>query len=111
MKSFSAKLLLAICSAKTLTCLQLLTNAPIISHLLVAYDCFLFFKGSASEENVMKNILASYEATSGQAINFQKSDILQQKHTPEVRTDIANIMGVRQVLGTGKYLGGGSHPW
>lgn len=34
---------------------------------------------------------------------------MQQKHTPrgDNRTDIPNIMGVRQVLVTGKYLGGG----
>jgi vacuolar-type H+-ATPase subunit D/Vma8 len=70
---------------------------PITSHLLFADDCFLFFKGSASKENVMKNILASYEATSGQAIDFQKSETFCSRNTPpKVRTDITNIMGVRQ---------------
>jgi len=49
---------------------------------------FLFFKGSISEANVMKNILASYEATFGQAINSQKSEILCSKNTPpEVTTE------------------------
>jgi len=85
---------------------KICNNAPIISHLLFADDCFLFFKGSADEANVMKGILATYEAASGQAINLQKSEIFCSRNTPtDVKTDIANIMGVRQVLGTGKYLG------
>jgi hypothetical protein len=85
---------------------RICTNAPIISHLLFTDDCFLFFKGSAAEAHVMKSILASYEVASGQAINFQKSEIFCSRNTPpEVRADITNIMGVRQVLGTGKYLG------
>ena len=41
------------------------TGAPIISHLLFADDCFLFFKACESEAIVMKNILATYEAASG----------------------------------------------
>jgi hypothetical protein len=85
---------------------KICNNAPIISHLLFADDCFLFFKGSADEANVMKGILATYEAASGQAINLQKSEIFCSRNTPtDVKTEIANIMGVRQVLGTGKYLG------
>ncbi|XP_058784595.1 uncharacterized protein LOC131659421 [Vicia villosa] len=47
-------------------------NAPIISHLLFSDDCFLFFKANIEETNVMKDILATYEEASGQAINFQK---------------------------------------
>jgi len=85
---------------------KIYNNAPIISHLLFADDCFLFFKGSTAEANIMKNILATYEAASGQAINLQKFEIFCSRNTPtDMRTEIANIMGVRQVLGTGKYLG------
>jgi hypothetical protein len=32
-------------------------NAPIVSHLLFADDCFLFFTASNAEAEVMKNIL------------------------------------------------------
>jgi hypothetical protein len=49
---------------------KLCRNAPIISHLLFADDCFLFSRVADRETNVMKNILSTYEATSSQAINF-----------------------------------------
>jgi hypothetical protein len=49
-------------------------NAPIISHLMFADDCFLFFKATVTEATILKNILAVYELASGQAINLQKSE-------------------------------------
>jgi len=51
---------------------KICTNAPIVSHLLFADDCFLFFRAEPAEATIMKNILAIYEKASGQAINFQK---------------------------------------
>lgn len=46
------------------------TSAPIISQLLFADDYFYFFKVCEREAAVMKNILATYEAASGQDINI-----------------------------------------
>jgi hypothetical protein len=81
-------------------------NAPIVSHLLFADDCFLFFRASNAEAEVMKNILATYEAASGQTINFQKSEIFCSRNVPgNIQTSISNLLGVNAVLGTGKYLG------
>jgi len=81
-------------------------NAPSVSHLLFADDCFLFFKVCEQEATVMKNILSTFEAASGQAINLQKSEIYCSSNTPaDHKENITNILGVRQVLGTGKYLG------
>ena len=51
---------------------RICTNAPTISHLLFADDCFLFFRASEQEASVIKNILTTYEAASDQAINLQK---------------------------------------
>lgn len=82
------------------------TNAPAVSHLLFADDCFLFFNACETEATTMKRILCSYEAASGQAINFQKSELFCSRNTSvELKDRIGNILGVRQVLGTGKYLG------
>lgn len=50
-------------------------RAPIVSHLLFADDCFLFFKATEQETLKMKKILATYEATLGQMINFNESEI------------------------------------
>ncbi|CAJ2649711.1 unnamed protein product [Trifolium pratense] len=54
----------------------------------------------------MKNILSTYEAASGQAISFPKSEIFCSRNVPQVvQNSITNILGVQAVLGTGKYLG------
>jgi len=55
------------------------TNAPIISHLLFAVDCFLFFRANEGEAMAMKDILATCKGALSQSINFQKSKILCQK--------------------------------
>jgi len=54
----------------------------------------------------MKNILATYEEASRQAINLQKSEIFCSRNTSiELRATMVQVLGVRQVLGTSKYLG------
>jgi hypothetical protein len=78
-------------------------NAPIVSHLLFADDCFLFFRANIAEAEVMKNILATYEAASGQSINFQKSEFFCSRNVPNVvQNSVADCLGVHVVLGTGK---------
>jgi len=47
-------------------------GAPILTRLLFADDCFIFSKANMQESTKLKEILQSYEAMSGQAINFQK---------------------------------------
>ena len=80
--------------------------APVVSHLLFADDCFLFFKANESEAHVMKDILSTYESTSGQAISLPKSKIFCSRNVPEpLRNNLAAILGVQVVLGTSKYLG------
>jgi len=54
----------------------------------------------------MKNILATYEAASGQAISLPKSEIFYSRNTEvNLKNNITTILGVQAVLGTGKYLG------
>jgi len=81
-------------------------GAPTISHLLFANDCFLFFRARDQEAMTMKNILSAYEAASGEAINLQKSEMYCSRNTPtDCQDRIATVLGVKQVLGTSKYLG------
>jgi len=81
------------------------TNAPTISHLLFADDCFLFFRADDNEAQVMKNILHTYELASGQTISLPKSEVFFSIVVPSTLKDtITNILGVRAVMGTSKYL-------
>ncbi|GAU25475.1 hypothetical protein TSUD_71290 [Trifolium subterraneum] len=63
----------------------------------------------AEDENealVMKNILSTYEFASGQSINLQKSEVYFSKNvSAPIKNSIASLLGVQQVMGTGKYLG------
>ena len=52
---------------------RICTDAPVISHLLFADDCFLFFRAKEYEARVMQNILKTYEEASEQAISLPKS--------------------------------------
>ena len=79
------------------------TNAPTISHLLFADDCFLFSRADDNEAQVMKNILHTYELASGKAINLPKSEVFFSSVLPSpLKETITNILGVRAVMGTGK---------
>jgi len=65
----------------------------------------LFFKEKESQAQAMKDILAIYESASGQSINFQKSEIFCSRNVETtLKNSISYILGVQQVLGTGKYL-------
>lgn len=50
-------------------------GAPSVSHMMFADDCFLFFQTDETQAQIMKNILVTYEAASGQAISIPKSKI------------------------------------
>lgn len=50
-------------------------GAPTISHLLFADDCFLFFRATSRECEMIRDALNVYKAASGQAINLSKSEV------------------------------------
>ena len=80
--------------------------APPIFHLLFVDDCFLFFKAEAAQPQIMKNILVTYGAASGQTISLPNTEIFYSRNvTTDMKASITNILGVQAVLGTGKYLG------
>ncbi|KAL3038105.1 hypothetical protein AAZX31_01G111300 [Glycine max] len=72
-------------------------GAPIISHLLFADDCFMFFRASSQEADHMKFILNMYETTSGQTLNLQKSEAYFSGNVDQsTRQDILSHIRVRE---------------
>jgi hypothetical protein len=58
------------------------------------------------EAQCMKKILNDYEKAFGQAINYAKSEIYFSRNTPDnVKESISTMLGVNEVMGTGRYLG------
>lgn len=81
-------------------------DAPVISHLLFADDCYFFFKDVKSEATVMKNILNRYEEISGQVVNYNKSMVtFSPNTTTQSREEVCNQLGVQEQERPGKYLG------
>ncbi|XP_074347574.1 uncharacterized protein LOC141686438 [Apium graveolens] len=81
-------------------------GAPTISYLLFDDDCYLFFRATETEAEVLKRILKRYEAISGQVVNFNKSTISFSPNTAEqVRREICDKLEVKEVKTPGKYLG------
>lgn len=75
-------------------------NAPIMSHLLFAHDCFLFYRA-----DVHTNILTTYVQASGQVVNFQKSEVLFSRNVQnQLKDDIASVLDVNVTLCIEKYL-------
>jgi hypothetical protein len=50
-------------------------SAPMVSHLLFAYDSLLFFTANWKNALVIKEVLQTYCQASGQQINMEKSSI------------------------------------
>lgn len=81
-------------------------GAPVISHLLFATDCYLFFRATEVEAKIMKSILLRYEKMSGQAINFHKSSATFSPNTISLeRQKVCQQLGIKEVTDPGRYLG------
>lgn len=86
--------------------IKIAAEAPCINHLLFADDTMFFCKANAQNAQTLKQILATYEAISGQLINTQKSAISFSKHTgQDIKSTIKQILNIENVGGFGKYLG------
>jgi hypothetical protein len=86
--------------------LKICRGAHLVSHLLFDDDCSLFCRSTLDETEHLMKILKTYERASGQEINLSKSEVFFSRNISlAAQEDLSNIMGVRHVLGTGKYLG------
>lgn len=81
-------------------------QAPSISHLFFADDSVLFFRSTQTELYKIQDIIASYEAASGQRINLQKSELFASGNVSnEWRENMGTQLGARTVGHYSKYLG------
>lgn len=81
-------------------------GAPVVSHLLFADDCYLFFRANTTQASVMKRILNQYAEVSGQIINFNKSAVTFSPNTKAGdREEVCSQLGVQESDSPGKYLG------
>ena len=77
-----------------------------ISHLLFANDNLLFYQTKVKECRELLNILDSYEAASGQAINRGKTTLFFSKNTRTgVKQDIQAMLGAQVFNDCEQYLG------
>lgn len=85
---------------------QVATMAPTITHLLFADDSFLFFQASTDEALCVKQLLVSYERSSGQSVNFQKSGVFFSANVRrDKQQEISYILEVHNDIVSSKYLG------
>ncbi|KAK2445802.1 putative mitochondrial protein [Trifolium repens] len=78
----------------------------IISKVLANRLKPLLNRADIREANCMKKILNDYEKASGQAVNYTKSEVYFSRNTPNnIKEQISDILGVQEVMGTGRYLG------
>lgn len=79
-------------------------TAPAISHLLFADDNFLRFKGTTEEASCIKVLLSAYESSSGQSINYQKSEIYFSANICKFKhNELSGILGVHNDNTNTKY--------
>lgn len=86
--------------------LTIARDAPIISHLFIADDAYLFFLATVEECVQVKTILQLYHQAFGQVVNFSKSAIsFSSSVSVRLRQCLCNEICVNEAAEEGSYLG------
>ncbi|KAL9667546.1 hypothetical protein QQ045_001908 [Rhodiola kirilowii] len=81
-------------------------GAPSVTHLMFADDCLLLFRVGANTAEALSSLLRNYERISGQAVNYNKSEIVLSPNVIEsTRNNIQAQLSVKLVSHHEKYLG------
>lgn len=81
-------------------------NAPVISNLFFADDCYIFCRASPTDCLSLHNIIDSFTKASGQTVNYSKSTLTFSKNTHvECRRAVCGILNMREGSMSGNYLG------
>jgi hypothetical protein len=91
---------------KTIHGVKIAPKAPEITHLFFADDSVIFCRATEAETTSIKDILSTYQAASGQLVNYSKSEIIFSKRVPRIsKTAIQQILHMPTVHHFAKYLG------
>ena len=81
-------------------------GAPIISHLPFADDTMLLFEASGQQASIVKGLLNTYTAATGQLINPEKCSILFSDNCDAaVADEVKGLLDITQQVFDPKYLG------
>jgi hypothetical protein len=90
----------------TLEGIQLCPAAPRVNHLFFADDSLIVMKATTACAQKLQQILALYEAQSGQMINKEKSSAFFSKGTRHrTKRAVLNVLGISRESQNQRYLG------
>jgi ribonuclease HI len=85
---------------------RLCPGAPSINHLFFADDSLIVMKANARNAESLQQVLALYEASSGQMLNATKSSAMFSKGTTRgAKRTVLNILGIPRESRNERYLG------
>ena len=91
---------------KKLRGIRVCNKAPSISHLLFADDSLLLIQANKESVQEVNRILNTYEASSGQMVNKEKSSIQFSRNArKEDKLDLMRQLNIQKEGFNGKYLG------